>query len=279
MGINLAGRRCGPNPEGQWYENVHVGSSKRGQPMELVRGDAESVNWRVEAAVGRLDTGDFDFGDPFVHGKRGERLNRRSSTRWLHLMDSLLDYDFHPPDDLRLFQYETPSVLRFDETVLVVEVDYCGTLLRHYAFPDRWFKINCTTNLSGNFVEEQRDPALIPFCFNCDIATPMLRQSNAVFGVNLWIDVLIRSNGASYQVIDEDDFAYATQQGWLSEREAHGARSGLDELLDMIDRKELIAFLSDLHPFRPTTAPAAIDMRRVPQANFPIVHPGLRPTW
>jgi len=77
----------------------------------------------------------------------------------------VLDYDFHPPDDLRVFTYEQQSVLRYDSTALVVEADYGGTLLRHYAFPDRWFKINVTTDRAGHFVEEQADPRPIPFCF------------------------------------------------------------------------------------------------------------------
>ena len=65
----------------------------------------------------------------------------------------------------------------------------------------------------------------------------MLRHANSVYSADLRIDVLVRRNHASYQVIDEDDFAYAIQQGWLSEREAHGARSGLDELLELVERK------------------------------------------
>jgi hypothetical protein len=65
-------------------------------------------------------------------------------------VDRVLDYDFHPPVDLRVFTYTQQSVLRFDNTALIVEADYGGTLLRHYAFPDRWFKIN-TTDTAGQF--------------------------------------------------------------------------------------------------------------------------------
>jgi hypothetical protein len=39
---------------------------------------------------------------------------------------AVLDYDFHPPDDLRLFTYDRASVLRFDEAVLIAEADHGG---------------------------------------------------------------------------------------------------------------------------------------------------------
>ncbi len=194
-------------------------------------------------------------------------------------MDQLLDYDFHPPDDLRVFTYGQQSVLRFDSTALVVEADYGGTLLRHYAFPDRWFKINVTTDRAGNFVEEQADPRPIPFCFNCDIATPMVSDGNTVFAVDLWIDMLVRADAVTYCVGDEDEFADAIARGWLSEREADGARAGLTELIDLIERKQLIAFLSELQPFQSTEAPPANAMRRVPESSFPLVHPYSRPSW
>jgi len=151
-------------------------------------------------------------------------------------VDRLLDYDFHPPDDLRVFTYGQQSVLRFDETALVVEADYGGTLLRHYAFADRWFKINVTTDRAGNFVEEQADPRPIPFCFNCDIATPMVAYRNAVCAVDLWLDVLVQPDGVTYCVGDADEFGDAMARGWLSEREADGARAGLTELIDIIER-------------------------------------------
>jgi len=193
-------------------------------------------------------------------------------------VDRVLDYDFHPPDDLRVFTYEQQSVLRYDSTALVVEADYGGTLLRHYAFPDRWFKINVTTDRAGHFVEEQADPRPIPFCFNCDIATPMVSDANTVCAVDLWIDVLVRADGVAYYVGDEDEFADAMANGWLSQREADGARAGLGELIDIIERKQLIAFLSELQPFRSAEAPPANAMRRVPGSSFPLVHPYSRPS-
>lgn len=59
---DLPGIRCGPRPEGGWYENVHVGLCVRGanQPGmtvvparpwsvgDLVPGDADQANWEFD---------------------------------------------------------------------------------------------------------------------------------------------------------------------------------------------------------------------------------------
>jgi hypothetical protein len=72
-GTDLPGRRCGPNPVGHWYENIHVGVRHRTGPVELVPGDAPCARWELDVAT-RPDTdGAVDFGGPFVRGKRGER--------------------------------------------------------------------------------------------------------------------------------------------------------------------------------------------------------------
>src|SRR6266852_4912526 len=194
-------------------------------------------------------------------------------------MRRILDYDFHPPNDLRLFTFQPASVWRFDESALIGQVDHRGTLLRHYAFADRWFKINVTTDVAGNFVEEQPDSTSIPFCFNCDIATPMLKQGNAVFAVDLLIDVLVRADGSTYQIVDEDEFAAAHEHGWLSAPEVQGAQRGLADLIELIERKQLVQFLVDLSPFGSRRASRALDTQRVSVADFPIVQPGVRPTW
>ena len=42
-GTDLPGRRCGPDPEERWYENIHVGVRHRTGPLELVPGDAATA--------------------------------------------------------------------------------------------------------------------------------------------------------------------------------------------------------------------------------------------
>lgn len=73
-GTDLPGRRCGPNPEGAWYENIHVGISRRSAAVDLVPGDAASATWRVDVTVKPVGDAGLDFGGPFVHGGRGERF-------------------------------------------------------------------------------------------------------------------------------------------------------------------------------------------------------------
>jgi Family of unknown function (DUF5990) len=72
-GTDLPGRSCDPVPGGSPYQNVHVGVKHRTGVLDLVRGDAPSARWEVEVTVRDGDDGGFDFGGPFVMGRRGER--------------------------------------------------------------------------------------------------------------------------------------------------------------------------------------------------------------
>jgi hypothetical protein len=128
------------------------------------------------------------------------------------------------------------GVLRLDDDAFVAEVRYDEIVVRHYAFADRWFKINCTTDLERRLVETKAPEDVPPFAFNCDIATPMLRRGRSVFAVDLWLDVLVRLDGVTFGVYDWDEFAAALQHGWLSEREATAARAGLRDLVELIER-------------------------------------------
>jgi hypothetical protein len=65
----------------------------------------------------------------------------------------LRDYDYHPYEsDVRVFTITPASVLRADD-ILVYHALYDQAVLWHYAFCDRWYKINVTTDLDGNLVE------------------------------------------------------------------------------------------------------------------------------
>jgi ADP-ribose pyrophosphatase YjhB (NUDIX family) len=144
------------------------------------------------------------------------------------------------------------GVLRFDDEVFVTQVRYGDVVVRHHAWRDHWFKINCTTDLRGRLIETTAPDDVPPFAFNCDIATPMVRHADAVFAVDLWLDVLVRGDGVTRGVYDHDEFDDAITRSWLSEREQAGARAGLEELIDLIDRRALVDFLTELHPFVPT---------------------------
>jgi hypothetical protein len=108
----------------------------------------------------------------------------------------------------------------------------------------------------------------------------MLRGDDAVYAVDLWLDVLVRSDGVTHGVYDQDEFDDALERGWLSDREATAARSGLRDLLELIGAGGFVGFLDDIHHFGPTSAPPAPDMRRVqPSEVEGILAPGIRPSW
>jgi hypothetical protein len=73
-GLNLPGRRCGPNPEGEMYDNVHVGIGVHRDPIELVPGDAPAARWQIDVRTSRAADGSVDFHGRFVHGNRGDRF-------------------------------------------------------------------------------------------------------------------------------------------------------------------------------------------------------------
>ncbi len=119
----------------------------------------------------------------------------------------------------------------------ISEAVYDRVVLRHYAFADHWFKVNVTTDLSGRLTETGDDNHR--FAFNCDIATPMEREEGSTFGVDLFTDVLVREDATSYAIVDEDEFGEMLGRGVVSPAEGRGARSGLRELLELIDFSEL----------------------------------------
>ena len=73
-GTNLPGRSCGPNPQGQMYENIHVGIGRGDTLAGLTPGDAPSAQWQIEVKTRTTADGETDFGGPFVKGRRGERF-------------------------------------------------------------------------------------------------------------------------------------------------------------------------------------------------------------
>lgn len=188
----------------------------------------------------------------------------------------VLDYDFHPNEDtVRMFRTPPSGVLRFDDEVLVVETRCYGGILRHYAFSEHWFKVNVSIDEQGQPVSSGDGPDR--FAFNCDIATPMERDGNSIFGVDLFIDVLVRTDAASYRVQDEDEFEEMLQRGLLSEREAAGAKAGLAQLVGLIEDQGLLSWLDDFARFGPCDPPVAPPVERM--AIPARMQPGARTTW
>ena len=172
----------------------------------------------------------------------------------------IYDFDFHPPDDARLFRMPAEGVRRSDEEAFVAEVSYGDVIVRHYAFRDHWFQVNCTLESDANLIETTSPEGDVPpFAFNCDIATPMLRRDNAVSAVDLWLGILVRRDGATYGVYDKNNFDEAVQRAWLSRREAASA--------------QFVDFLAAGHPFGPAAAPAAPEMQRVRLSAVAVLQP------
>jgi hypothetical protein len=73
VGTDLPGRRCGPDPDGVWYDNILVGLARGRDTVERVPGDAAGARWLFDVVVKAGDSGDLDFGGPYVAGPRDER--------------------------------------------------------------------------------------------------------------------------------------------------------------------------------------------------------------
>jgi hypothetical protein len=151
----------------------------------------------------------------------------------------LADHDFHPDEpSVRIFRTQSAGVLRLDDSVPVTEAVYDRVVLRHYAFAGHWFKINVTTDLAGRPAET--GDGTRRFAVNCDIATPMEREADSTFGVDLFTDVLVRQDATSYVITDEDEFTEMLGRGAISAAEGRGAERGLRELLELIEAGRLL---------------------------------------
>jgi Protein of unknown function (DUF402) len=189
----------------------------------------------------------------------------------------LHDFDFHPDEDhVRVFTAGPGGILRFGDDACVYAVRYDDVVLWHYAFARHWFKVNLTTDLAGRIVETGGAEPDLRFAFNCDIATPMRRDHDTVYAVDLFTDVLVRADATTYRVTDTDEFDRARRTGLIQPGEARGAEQGLAELTGLIDRSELLPFLSRALPIAPLNPPAAASVARVPIAQVPLLSPASR---
>jgi hypothetical protein len=194
------------------------------------------------------------------------------------------DFDFHPREDyVRVFDQPPEGVLRLDDEVFVAQTRYDDVVLRHFAFRDHWFKINVTTDLNGDLIETAPSPGVPAYAYTIDLATPMLRDgeggSEAVYAVDLEVDVLVRADGSTYVVADLDDFRAAIRNGLISAAETRGVRAGLDHLTSLIEGGGLLKFCDHAYPWGAAPAPEALPRRTVPQSDVPRLQTGKRLTW
>ena len=125
------------------------------------------------------------------------------------------DFDFHPPEEtIRTFVVPDDAIVLNDETTCISQTrqpdafadDGRELVLRHHAFGNEWFKLNAAFDLDGKLI--QPGPPETAFAVNCDIATPMVRLGSDISAVDLFLDVLIKTDG-SYRVADRDEFDQA----------------------------------------------------------------------
>ena len=179
-------------------------------------------------------------------------------------------HDYHVPDDVCVFTVPATGVRRRDHQALVYDVRIGDAVLRHYAFADRWFAVNCSLDRDGRFISE---PGPIAWTFNCDIATPIIWHGEAVYHVDLALDVLVAADGREHVVIDAEDFAVAVQRGWFTTAEQQGARRGLADVLDIITNGGLLPFLDAVYPFGPAAdAPSQPPPAHKTLAEVPLLH-------
>ncbi len=68
-GSEMPGRSCG-----DLHTDVHVAVQRGSDPDQRVAGDAAAATFTATLSVREAADGGYDFGGPFVHGKRGDRF-------------------------------------------------------------------------------------------------------------------------------------------------------------------------------------------------------------
>ena len=222
----------------------------------------------------KQDSHSHAFRRPGIPSSNSGRARRRSLA--VPFRPVRADFDFHPDENtVRVFTTPDSGVLRLDDDVAVTEALYEGVVLRHYAFADQWFKVNVTTDLGGGVVET--GPPGQRFAFNCDVATPMERDGDETFAVDLFLDVLVRADLATLEAVDHDEFKNGHARGMLSDTESFFAMRALHQLVHLVETGRLLPWLHDVYPFGPCQPPEAPPMRRalVPDRLLP----GVRRSW
>jgi uncharacterized protein len=98
-----------------------------------------------------------------------------------------------------------------------------GDRFIEYYYSDKWFNIFDIANAVG-----------VRKGWYCNVTEPARFFEDRIEQIDLFIDVWVTPQGETL-ILDEDEFAADTT---LSERQRHGARQGLQELLEMIAARQ-----------------------------------------
>jgi hypothetical protein len=107
----------------------------------------------------------------------------------------------------------------------------------------------------------------------------MLFCDNAAYAVDLELDVMVKADARTYDVVDLTDFEESATKELISPGEVHGALAGLAELIELIERGTLMSMLASAWPPGPPGTAPPVRMREVPLADVPHLQPGKRLTW
>jgi len=74
--------------------------------------------------------------------------------------------------------------------------------------------------------------------YYADINTPSKLTDDGYWTKDLFLDLWIPADRSSVTILDEDEFAEAVRNNWISEEEAQGARVELTRLIELFNRGE-----------------------------------------
>ncbi len=162
-------------------------------------------------------------------------------------------YQLHLPSEVRIFEHTSePTYMDSHAMVIdsvVVENDIL-TYCRGYYFFDKWLSVFMT--FDGQLELKPDSNSVFPFVFNCDITTPHYCRSNSIFTSDLYIDVLVKVDGYTYQIKDVGDFERAFSIGLFGKRWYEGAKQEADWLVCLLERNRFLDFLNEVAPFPKT---------------------------
>jgi len=168
-------------------------------------------------------------------------------------------YQLHLPSEVRIFKYNSEPTHADSHAVVMDSVaieDDTATYCRGYYFLDRWLSVFITFD---ERLELKADAShTFPFAFNCDITTPHYYQDDSVFTTDLYVDILVGTDGRTYQIEDVEDFQQAFALGVFGKGWYDNAKRGLDWLIGLLEHGQFVNFLNEVDPF-PDTKPNCIN--------------------
>jgi hypothetical protein len=173
-------------------------------------------------------------------------------------------YQLHLPSEVRIFHHAFEPTHAGNDAVVMDTVVLQGdtaTYCRGYYFLDRWLSVFVTFDEQ---LELKADPGYgFPFAFNCDITTPHYYRGDSIFTTDLYVDILVGTDGNIYQVEDLAGLQEAFDAGLFGKAWFESTRREADWLVKLLERDRFLDFLNEVEPF-PRTRPVNIDspMRR-----------------